>query len=166
MKYFIFFAGMVLLSSVTVSAQHNDLTKEIDEQVWKPFIRYFNSDDREGFKSVHSKEVTRVIQDGKDIFGYEQYFKPLPDSLKNQKTEWIKNIELRFVQRIAKNDRAFEVGYYKTTYTNNKTGEKTSNIGKFHVLIRRENGVWKIWMDADTSEGATEDAFNKAEVIQ
>ena len=30
----------------------------------------------------------------------------------------------------------------------------------------RENGVWKFLMDADTGEGASEENFNKASVLQ
>jgi hypothetical protein len=56
--------------------------------------------------------------------------------------------ELRFIQRIASNDKAFEVGYYKTTSTNKSTGEARTGHGKFHFVLRRENGTWKILVDA------------------
>jgi hypothetical protein len=56
-------------------------------------------------------------------------------------------------------DKAFEVGYYKTTSTNTVTGEKRTGFGKFHVLLRKENGVWKILMDADAYEKTDEDVF-------
>ena len=39
------------------------------------------------------------------------------------------------------------------------------NSGRFHVLLRKENGAWKIVMDADTREGASEVNFNKASPI-
>lgn len=166
MKHFICLLVLAVIAGTSCPAQENLLVKEIDEQVWKPFIRSFNSDDNKGFRDVHSKEMIRVIQDGKDIFGYEQYFREMPDSVKARRSDWKKNIELRFIQRIAKNDKAFDVGYYKTTSVNIKTGETRKGIGKFHVLLRKENGVWKILMDADTSEGVTEEAFNKAAPIE
>ena len=145
-----------------VSAQNDSLVKEINEQVWKPFIASFNSDNDEGFKAVHSRDVIRVLQDDKRIIGYDQYFHKVPDSIKIKWGNWKKNIQLRFIQRIAGKDKAFEVGYYKTTSTNMQTGEIRNSVGKFHVLLRKENGVWKILMDADTSEGASEELFNKA----
>jgi hypothetical protein len=49
---------------------------------------------------------------------------------------------------MASNDQAFEVGYYKTTSANIVSGEKRNGYGKFHVLLGKENGVWKILMDA------------------
>ncbi|MGZ8510936.1 MAG: hypothetical protein ACXWWA_11185 [Chitinophagaceae bacterium] len=57
-------------------------------------------------------------------------------------SQWKKNIELRFIQRIAGKDKAFEEGYYKTTSTNIVTGEIRKGIGKFHVLLRKENGKY------------------------
>ena len=113
-------------------------------------------------KSVHSKDVVRVIQEDGQIFGYDQYFKKIPDSLIAKWANWKKNIELRFTQRISSEDKAFEVGFYKTTSTNIRTGEQRKSFGRFHVLLRKENGTWKIIMDADTGEGASEENFNKA----
>jgi len=136
-----------------------NLQKEINEQVWKPFIEAFNSGNDEAFSAVHSKEVTRVIQDDNRLMDYEQYFKKVPDSIKAKWKDWKKNIELRFIQRIASNDKAFEVGYYKSTSTNVMTSEKRIGYGKFHVLLRKENGRWKILMDADAHEKTDEAVF-------
>ena len=146
--------------------QESKFTQEINEQVWLPFIKGFSNGDDELFKSVHSKEVVRVSQDDKQIIGYDKYFEKVPDSIKAKWGNWKKSIELRFIQRIASEDKAFEVGYYRSTSTNTQTGEQRTGIGKFHVLLRKENGTWKILMDADTNEGASEEAFKKASPMQ
>ena len=156
----------VMLIGLASLAQQNKLTQEINAQVWFPFINAFGNGDDELFRSVHSKDVIRVMQDDKQIIGYENYFKKVPDSVKAKWSDWKKSIELRFIQRIASEDKAFEVGYYRSTSTNIKTGEKRSGIGKFHVLLRKENGLWKILMDADTAEGVSEENFNKARALQ
>ena len=156
----------ILYTGLLSRSQQSKLTKEINEQVWVTFIKGFESGDDELFKSVHSKDIARVMQDNKEIIGYDKYFKKVPDSIKAKWGDWKKSIELRFIQRIATDDKAFEVGYYRSTSTNVKTGEKRTGIGKFHVLLRKENGIWKILMDADTKEGASEDAFNKASPLQ
>lgn len=140
-------------------SQTDSLQQQINEQVWKPFIQSFNNRDDEGFKAVHSKDVIRVIQDDSKIIGYNEYFKPVADSIKAKWTLWKHNIELRFIQRIAANGKAFEVGYYKTTNTNTSTGETSVHYGKFHVLLRKENGTWKILMDADAHEETNEHIF-------
>ncbi|HET6768976.1 MAG TPA: nuclear transport factor 2 family protein [Chitinophagaceae bacterium] len=157
---------VLLLYGSTLFPQNNKNTKEINEQVWHPFIKAFANGDDELFKSVHSKEVLRVMRDDGAILDYEQYFKKIPDSIKAKWGNWKKDIELRFIQRIASDDKAFEVGFYKTTSTNSQTGEQRKNFGWFHVLLRKENGVWKILMDADTGEGASEENFNKAGLMQ
>ena len=150
---------ILLLSCDQCFSQADSLQKEINEQVWKPFIKAFDNSDDEAFSAVHSKEVIRVIQDDNRVMGYNEYFQKIPDSIKAKWGNWKKNIELRFVQRIASKDKAFEVGYYKTSSTNAVTGEKRSGYGKFHVLLRKENGVWKILMDADASEKTDEAIF-------
>ncbi len=155
--------SLCLVFTCSLFGQVTNFTKEINEQVWIPFISSFSSGDDEGFKKVHSKDVIRVEQDAGRIFGYDVYFKKMPDSVKNKWSAWKKNIELRFTQRIASETNAFHVGYYNTTSTNSKTGEVRNSFGKFHVLMKKENGVWKILLDADTGEGANEEVFNKAE---
>jgi ketosteroid isomerase-like protein len=147
-------------------SQTGSFQKEINEQVWKPFIKAFNNDDNEAFKAVHSREVTRVIQDDARLLVYDEYFKKVPDSVKAKWSNWKKNIELRFIQRIASKDRAFEVGYYKSTSVNVVSGEKRSGYGKFHVLLRKENGVWKILMDADANEKTDEAVFLSAQPLE
>jgi ketosteroid isomerase-like protein len=165
MKKLLLITGIVSFGLLS-SAQDNKFTKEINEQVWLPFVKGFSNGDDELFKSVHSKEIVRVSQDDKQIIGYDKYFQKVPDSIKAKWSHWNKNIELRFIQRIASEDKAFEVGYYKSTSTNTKTGEQRTGIGKFHVLLRKENGVWRILMDADTNEGASEETFKKASPMQ
>lgn len=166
MKRLLFFILTVVFILPEVGAQQDAFTKEINEQVWKPFIRSFNAGDDEAFKTVHSKDIIRVSRDENDIYGYDRYFQKIPDSVKSKWVDWKKNIELRFIQRIAGNDKAFEEGYYKSTSTNTVTGEIRKGIGKFHVLLRKENGTWKILMDADTSEGASEETFRKAKPLE
>jgi ketosteroid isomerase-like protein len=150
---------LFLLFEKICPCQTNNFQKEINEQVWKPFIKAFDNDDNEAFSAIHSKDVIRVIQDDNRIIGYDEYFQKVPDSIKAKWGKWKKNIELRFVQRIASKDKAFEIGYYKTTSSNLVNGEKRSGYGKFHVLLRKENGVWKILMDADANDKTDEAVF-------
>ena len=155
-----------MLSFLNLFSQSDSLQKQINEQVWKPFISSFASGDDEIFRSVHSKDVTRAIQDNKQIMGFSEYFKKLPDSVKAKWGNWKKTIELRFVQRIANNEKAFEVGYYKSTSTNPLTGETRTGYGKFHVLLRKENGRWKILMDADAHEKTDEKIFQTGKAME
>jgi len=165
MKRFLW-ANLFLFFCNLAFSQTDSLQKEINEQIWKPFIKAFNAGDNESFSAVHSKDVIRVIQDDNQLMGYAEYFKKIPDSLKAKWGNWKKNIELRFIQRIASADKAFEVGYYKSSTTNIVTGEKRTGYGKFHVLLRKENGAWKILMDADAHEKTDEAVFMTAKPME
>jgi len=149
MKPFGFLLMVCCIYSNSVVGQPDSLQIQINYQVWMPFIRAFNNNDDSTFRSVHSRDVIRVIADDHRLLNYDQYFKKIPDSIKTKWGSWKKNIELRFTQRIASACCAFEVGYYRTTSTNVATGEKRVGYGKFHVLMRKENGEWKILMDED-----------------
>jgi ketosteroid isomerase-like protein len=159
MKRLTLFLTIILIYNFSYS-QADSLQRQINEQVWKPFIKSFNSGDTEGFMSVHSKDMTRVEQDSKNIYGFDKYYEyNKRGKERNNPPKWKSNIELRFIQRIAAGDRAFEVGYYKTSSVTIATGQSRSNYGKFHVLLRKENGTWKILMDADASEKTDESIF-------
>lgn len=155
-----------LISFQPADAQTGVVQKQINDQVWKPFIQSYNNDSDEGFKAVHSKEVVRVSQDENILMGYDQYFRTVPDSIRARRANRKKNIELRFIQRIAGNDNAFEVGYYKTINTNLTTGKSFVSYGKFHVLLRKEGGIWKILMDADAGDGITEEIFQTGRPVE
>lgn len=161
----LFFLAVLFLFSFTVSAQSGSVTDDINEQVWKPFIKAYNDYDDDAFAAVHSKEMVRVIQDDKKIMDYDEY---LGDRNKKEDDGIVKpkrTIELRFTQRINNGDNAFEIGYFKGVYTY-PNGSTKKFYGKFHVLLKKENGTWKIWMDADTGKGANETVFNKADAME
>lgn len=158
--------GIVLLYCRFSFSQTGNVQQEINIQVWKPFISAIGKGDNEALSTVHSKEIVRIIQDENRLMGYNEYFQKIPDSLKSKWSDWRSEIELRFLQRIASADKAFETGYYKTTSTNTKTGEKRIGYGKFHVLLRKENGRWKILMDADANEKTDEAIFMSAKPME
>ena len=156
------FSILLLIMSVSSFAQADSLQKQINEQVWKPFITSFTNFDTDAFMSLHSKDMTRIVQDGKMIYGFEKYAQDSRTYNERAKQSGRKHtIELRFTQRIAGNNKAFEVGYYKTTNIE-PNGATRSSYGKFHVLLQKENGQWKILMDADANEKTDEATFMSA----
>ena len=143
---------MTLLSA-SVCAQ--DVQKEIDDQVWRPFIASFNSFDTNGFMAVHSRDVVRSPRDAKVLLSWDEYFKQQQTGDKKQKENGnTRLIELRFTERIANPKQAIDVGIYKTT-VKNKEGKTSSFYGRFHVVLRKEGLEWKVLVDTDSSEGNT-----------
>lgn len=160
----------ILLSSGAVFAQNTE--KEINDQVWKPFIRAIQTQDTEGFIQLHSRDVMRVERDNKQILNYEQYKSDMQkswsawkQSVALEKTKY--TFELRFLERISKGDQAFEVGYFKNETISAK-GEKHISYGQFHVALRKENGTWKILVDSDSSNkrSITEEMFLAARPME
>lgn len=142
-----------LLSAGVAAAQ--DLQKEINEQVWKPFIAGFTNGDTELFMSVHSKDVIRSPRDAKSVSNWDEYYQSMKRGNESRKSRNVRSeIELRFTERIAKGDQGIDVGIYKTTSID-ASGNRRSFYGRFHVALRKESGTWKILVDTDSSEGNT-----------
>ncbi len=143
----------VLLLAISASLNAQDVQKEINEQVWKPFIKNFNDHNTSGFMAVHSKDVTRSPRDSKSVWNWEEYSKEQAKGDQLEIKEKSKRtLELRFAERINSKDRAIDVGVYKTSYLL-KDGSRQDYFGRFHVVLRKEKGVWKIFVDMDSSEG-------------
>jgi ketosteroid isomerase-like protein len=158
------FTLLLMLSILNISgySQAESIQQQINQQVWKPFIQSFNNLDTKGFMTVHSTEMTRVLLDGNTIYGYDRYYKETDQGNEStKKSNRKRTLELRFIQRIAADAEAFEVGYYKFTGMQ-PDGTTRHGYGKFHVLLHKENGTWKILMDADASEKTDEAIFLSA----
>ena len=150
------------------AAAQTGTQKEINEQVWKPFIKTFNEYNSKGFLDLHSKDVVRSSRDSKEVLNWDQYFQQQESGDKRSMANGSKRtLELRFLERIGNQDQAIDVGIYKTTSIR-KDGTARSFYGKFLVVLRKENGVWKILVDTDSSEGGkiTEKEFLEAVAME
>ena len=146
MKKTIFVAATLFLT-LSLSAQNDTL--QIDQQVWHPFIQSYQAYDTEAFMAVHTPDIIRVNRSNKSIKTAEMYRESqLASALRNEKQRTNRTIDLRFLERIISDDHAFEVGYYKVDY-NRPSKSQTTFYGKFHVLLKKQDGRWQIAMDAD-----------------
>ncbi|HAO46753.1 MAG TPA: hypothetical protein PLZ45_01495 [Ferruginibacter sp.] len=160
-------AACFLSVSLPVMAQPDSVkyVNEINEQVWKPFIAHLVAGNQGGFRSVHSSRITRVEIDEGKLMDYEKYFPPIDPKQQEQSKKYKRTFELRFDKRISNGSRAWESGYYKGTVIP-EGKEPRSYYGRFYVLLEKENGVWKILVDADTGKDATEENFNRASAME
>jgi len=155
--------SVIAFFSLPANAQSDSLkwVKEINQQVWKPFVTHFISGNNEGFSSVHSKRITRVEIDGNRLLDHDKYFPATDANAKPVKKNVSRLFELRFDKRISNGTRAWETGYYKGTVMQ-EGKEPRSYYGRFFVVLEKENGTWKILVDADTGKEANEENFSKA----
>ena len=135
---------------------------EINDQVWKPFKKAYEARDAKLFNSLHTDDALRITEGG---------ITPGPD-YKARITEGFQRpfdgtitIDFAFEHRLYYGDLAYEVGYYRITYI--RPGqEEASSYGRFHVMLRKINGQWKIAQDWDTemigSHKISEDDFHGA----
>ena len=135
---------LIALLFVSFSVFGQSAQKEINEQVWKPFIKGFDENNAALFMSVHSKDLIRSPRDAKKVLNWDQY------NEQTSKQTGVHDIELRFSERVNNDSQAIDVGIYKTSYPNHPP-----YYGRFHVVLRKENNVWKILVDMDSNEGGT-----------
>ncbi len=139
---------------------------EINDAVWKPFVKHLISGNKKSFRLLHSKRITRVLIDNNEVQDYEKYF-PLQnrDDTVSNSGDLSRFFELRFDKRICNGNKAWESGYYKGTVTQTGTQLRTY-YGRFFVVLEKEEGTWKIITDADTGKDATAENFNSARPIE
>ncbi len=160
------FAFILSFTVLAASAQPAEHQQAINAQVWKPFLESFNHFDGETFMSVHHPEALRVLEDDNRIQDFNTYAEnTITWSKRGKESGQKRELTLRFTRRIADENNAFEVGFYRTRVTQ-PDGTVNNYYGKFHVVLKKHNGQWKIWLDADTAEGASEEAFLKAEPME
>lgn len=165
-KYLIVAAAVLFFVNATAQTDSANCAKEINEVIWNPFVKYLVSGDNKAFRALHSKRISRVIIDNNVLQDYEKYFPPNKrNDTVSSNTRVSRLFELRFDTRICNGNKAWETGYYKGTVT--EAGkEKRIYYGRFFVVLEKEEGVWKIMVDADTAKEATAENFNKAAPIQ
>lgn len=159
---------LLLMTCFSTAAFSQSAKKEINEQVWKPFMQTFNDRDSKGFMALHSKDVVRSSRDSRKVLNWQQYSDEQTKWDEQEKAEKLKRtLELRFTERISSSDQAIDVGIYKTTYIS-PDGTTRSFFGRFHVVLRKEQGKWKILVDTDSSENNTisEKDFHAASAME
>lgn len=157
----LFLLSVIVLFSLSAGAQPDSLkwVNEINEQVWKPFIAHFTSGNQEGFRSVHSKRITRVEIDRGIVMDYDKYFPPIDPAAPKRNSKRL--FDLHFDKRISNGTKAWESGYYKGTVVLEGKAPR-SYYGRFFVVLEKEDGIWKIIVDADTGAAANEENFTRA----
>ncbi len=152
------------LFSENIFSQGEEQLREINDQVWQKFIVAFNTGDFSIMKEIHSKEVIRIPANRKEILDYKAYMALYDKKNETSAEKSSKNhFELRFFERINNGVISSERGIYKLTVDKGLPGERV-HYGKFFVILKKENGKWKITLDYDSNENKTigGDDFNAA----
>lgn len=156
--------SLIILIHVCLTgySQTSDIDREIDEQVWKPFKTTYAAYDMESYNELHTDDVLRITSSG---IRRGESWKKRNIERKNQRdrSKEPRTIEFSFEHRLNLDDIAYHVGFYKVVAKNQKGVWKTS-YGRFHVMLKKIDGTWKIAKDWDTDMiggiEVTEEMFN------
>lgn len=161
-----FFKAIFLLVSISSFAQDAKIKTTINQEVWYTFIDAYEQYDSEAFMAIHSKDLVRLNKEGSKIRDFITYREDMTKgNLKWKQEPGSKKISFSFLNRFYNQDLGFEKGYYKVVYQN---PDKDDHVvyGLFEVVLRKENGHWKILVDSDENADIDEDIFLKGEIVQ
>lgn len=141
---------LLVLIGVSFMAKAQQTAKEeilyqIDSQIWMPFQESFTSGDATAFNALHTDDVLRIT--GNEIRIGEEYKNQIRDAYNNPDRSK-RTIEFAFEQRTHRDSIAYEVGMYKITLPD--SGREF--YGRFHVVLKKTNGTWKIAQDWDAEK--------------
>lgn len=146
--------GIFLLSFGLSTVYAQSSIAQVDSDVWYPFVKTFEAYDASGFMAIHTDDVIRVTRDGGRLLTKQEYARNVEESCKRAIEAGSKRtIEFTFVDRVHGENSGYEVGYYR--YTSTTEGQQHQSFGKFHVVLKKVDGVWKIAVDSDTSNDGT-----------
>ncbi len=139
-----------LCLGLTLTSYSQDVNNFEDiNAMWSKFSQAFDALDYQSIAEIHTKELIR-IPGGKQLLHYDNYMMTYKiDFEQAKKTNATRAISFRFFERIHNDSIASEKGIYKVVM------DDQTYYGKFHVLLKKENGDWKIFMDYDSNEGGT-----------
>lgn len=126
-----------------------DIQKEIDQTVWKPFKKAFETLDGEALNNTYADNVLRVTPQGIDT---DNAFKKgnVDRFLQNKKDGDQISLDFWFDDRKTNETTSYEVGFYRIGFT--VKGEKAQySYGQFHIVLKEIDGSWKITQDWDTT---------------
>lgn len=141
----------------------------IKTEVWIPFMEAYDQSDSQKLKSIHTQDIFRVTQDQNQVETGESYLEEFGNFVKTVKARG-SQIGIAFAIRSTAlkdaGDMAYQTGYYRFS---SKRGDDEDLVirgyGEFNVGLRKENGTWKIWLDADKRIQLSPEDFNAQEIV-
>jgi hypothetical protein len=150
--------------SVKVDEQ---IVASVKKDVWVPFMESYRELNTKKLVSVHSPNITRISVDSNKIESGEDYLKSL-DKLFQQIKQMNIDIDITFsiISSATSKDKVYQTGYYVFS-TKAKDGKSFQPRGysSFNVVLTKENGTWKISLDADKRAKITHEEFLKSGTI-
>lgn len=148
---FLFLVNGFAQNMQSEQAEQNELIV-INKQVWSKFYEAFSTSNYKLMAEIHHNNLIRISGNSQKISDYKTYINLQKKSFENAKEGGEnREIELRFFERFYNKTTASERGIYQLTVNKDEEGERRF-YGQFHVIHKKELGLWKIFMDYDSNE--------------
>lgn len=146
-------ATLALVAATAIAADHgatNPVAREIDAQVWIPMLEASDRFDAQGFLDVQSQDLVRVSLDRNEVYGLDRYSREISAGFDRARERGIKRqSELRFLTRTHSIGLARDTGIFRSRVLL-PGGERQDRYTAFEMILRKEDGRWKILFDQDT----------------
>ena len=124
---------MIINNDTEIKELNIETFKQINDQVWYPFVQSYQDLDTEAFMRLHSAKLVRMdLNEGLqyDFDTYSIHQQEVDNYYKS--TKKTRTIELRFEHRTVQDSFAYEIGYYKATSYVPREPKGTEYFGKFN----------------------------------
>ncbi|MCE7991683.1 MAG: nuclear transport factor 2 family protein [Roseivirga sp.] len=139
---------LLLLLITNLGLAQQAIEKEVNETLWKSFVESWSRFDAKAFNNLHTDDVLRASGSGLTV-GQAYKDRTAQSFARSIERKDKRMIHFWFEQRVYSGNTGYEVGYYKIV--NSRPGEEERTYyARFHVVLRKENGQWKIAQDWDT----------------
>jgi hypothetical protein len=143
------------------------LLKDINRDVWLPFLEGVNTDKDELYIAVHANTFYWVKGGSQTrIMNFKEYEDDSRMVMgKRRKQGILTKIDVRFVERVINAEFAAETCVFKyTSEEKNKQPQIAYNMAK--IFSHKENGVWKMVIQSVHNEAVTEETYQQADVLE
>lgn len=126
---------------------HDSIEDQVNKDIWQHFKRSYEARDWQTFNALHTDDVLRAHDRGIEL---GQEYKDAIKSFYEMEVDHKATIDFVMERRTYKEDVGYEVGFYRVTYS--KPGEEDRmSYGRFHVVMNKIEGQWKIAQDWDSN---------------
>ncbi|MEO1053597.1 MAG: nuclear transport factor 2 family protein [Bacteroidota bacterium] len=160
-------AACLASTKVSLAQDKAAIEEEVNQTIWKPFSEAYSTLDTEKYLSLHTDDMLRVSAWG--LKAGEVFHQSIKEGFERQrKTERKQTIQFWFEHRLYSGNTGYEVGYYKI-HISEPGKEDRYYYARFHIVLRKEEGKWKIAQDWDTNKingvSVTEADFAKGKAL-
>ena len=150
-----------------ISPDTKVIFEEVKKDVWVPFLESYRDLDINQMLSIQDPNMTRVSIDKNAVRTAESYFENLKKFFNNMKVAGYKmNIEYSIISTAVSEDKVYQRGYYSVNIKAKDAEDyRSTGYSQFTVLLTKQNGKWKISLDADRKVDITKEDFEKKGVV-